>query len=63
VTGVGAVEHAANWGNDDLTWDDVWYLSGTLWEKPELYQSEAALFQLNKVTTPTHIVGENADNR
>ena len=32
-------------------------------EKPELYQSEAALFQLNKVTTPTHIVGGNADNR
>jgi dipeptidyl aminopeptidase/acylaminoacyl peptidase len=63
VTGAGAVEHAANWGNDDLTWDDAWYLSGTPWEKPELYQSEAALFQINKVTTPTHIVGGNADNR
>jgi dipeptidyl aminopeptidase/acylaminoacyl peptidase len=63
VTGAGAVEHAANWGNDDLTWDDAWYLSGTPWEKPELYQSEAALYQLNKVTTPTHIVGGNADNR
>ena len=63
VTGAGAVEHAANWGNDDLTWDDAWYLSGTPWEKPELYQSEAALFQLNKVTTPTHIVGGNADDR
>jgi dipeptidyl aminopeptidase/acylaminoacyl peptidase len=63
VTGAGAVEHAANWGNDDLTWDDAWYLSGTPWEKPELYQSEAALFQMNKVTTPTHIVGGNADVR
>ena len=63
ATGAGAVEHAANWGNDDLTWDDAWYLSGTPWEKPELYQSEAALFQMNKVTTPTHIVGGNADNR
>jgi len=63
VTGAGAVEHAANWGNDDLTWDDAWYLSGAPWEKPELYQGEAALFQLNKVTTPTHIVGGNADNR
>jgi dipeptidyl aminopeptidase/acylaminoacyl peptidase len=63
VTGAGAVEHAANWGNDDLTFDDAWYLSGTPWEKPELYQSEAALFQMNKVTTPTHIVGGNADNR
>ena len=63
VTGAGAVEHAANWGNDDLTYDDAWYLSGTPWEKPELYQSEAALFQMNKVTTPTHIVGGNADVR
>ncbi|GGH13104.1 S9 family peptidase [Silvibacterium dinghuense] len=63
VTGAGAVEHAANWGNDDLTYDDAWYLSGAPWEKPELYQSEAALFQMNKVTTPTHIVGGNADIR
>jgi dipeptidyl aminopeptidase/acylaminoacyl peptidase len=57
------VEHAANWGNDDETYDDAWYLSGTPWEKPELYQSEAALFQFNKVKTPTHLVGGNADVR
>jgi dipeptidyl aminopeptidase/acylaminoacyl peptidase len=63
VTGAGAVEHAANWGNDDETFDDAWYLSGTPWEKPELYQSEAAIFQINKVTTPTHIVGGGADIR
>lgn len=63
VTGAGAVEHAANWGNDDETYDDAWYLSGTPWEKPELYQSEAALFQFNKVKTPTHLVGGNADIR
>lgn len=63
VTGAGAVEHAANWGNDDLTYDDAWYLSGTPWEKPDLYQSEAALFQMDKVKTPTHIVGGNADVR
>ncbi|WP_446744339.1 prolyl oligopeptidase family serine peptidase [Silvibacterium acidisoli] len=63
TTGAGAVEHAANWGFDDLTYDDAWFLSGTPWEKPEIYQSEAALFQMNKVTTPTHIVAGNADNR
>ena len=28
VTGAGAVEHAANWGNDDLTFDDAFYLGG-----------------------------------
>jgi dipeptidyl aminopeptidase/acylaminoacyl peptidase len=63
VTGAGAVEHAANWGNDDLTFDDAWYLGGRPWEDPGLYQSEAALFQFNKVRTPVHLVGGDADVR
>ena len=64
VTGAGAVEHAANWGNDDTSYDDMWYLGGALpWQNPGIYQSEAALFQMNKVTTPTHIVAGNADVR
>ena len=63
VTGAGAVEHAANWGNDDVTWDDAWYLSGRPWETPELYQSEAALFRMNHVKTPTHIVQGGSDVR
>jgi dipeptidyl aminopeptidase/acylaminoacyl peptidase len=64
VTGAGAVEHAANWGNDDTTYDDMWYLGGALpWQNPEIYQSEAALFQMDKVRTPTHIVAGNADVR
>ena len=63
VTGAGAVEHAANWGNDDVTWDDSWYLSGKPWETPEIYQSEAALFRMNRVKTPTHIVQGSSDVR
>ncbi len=63
MTGAGAVEHAANWGFDDLTFDDAWYLSGAPWEKPDLYESEAALFHMDKVKTPTHMVGGDADNR
>jgi dipeptidyl aminopeptidase/acylaminoacyl peptidase len=63
VTGAGAVEHAANWGNDDVTWDDAWYLNGKPWETPDIYQSEAALFRMNRVKTPTHIVQGNADVR
>ncbi len=63
VTGAGAVEHAANWGNDDETWDDAWYLGGRPWENPQLYQSEAALFQFDKVKTPTHLVQGGADVR
>jgi acylaminoacyl-peptidase len=56
VTGAGAVEHASNWGNDDLTFDDAWYLGGTPWQKPSVYQNEAALFQFEKVKTPVHEV-------
>lgn len=63
VTGAGAVEHAANWGNDDETWDDAWYLGGQPWQNPELYQSEAALFHFDKVKTPTHLVQGGADIR
>ena len=63
VTGAGAVEHAANWGNDDETYDDSWYLGGQPWEVPAMYASEAALFQMNKVKTPTHLVQGGADIR
>lgn len=63
VSGAGAVEHAANWGNDDLTFDDAWYLGGTPWQVPNNYNSEAALFQFGKVKTPTHVVGGAADVR
>jgi dipeptidyl aminopeptidase/acylaminoacyl peptidase len=63
VTGAGAVEHAANWGNDDETWDDAWYLGGRPWENPTLYQDEAALFHFDKVKTPTHLVQGGADIR
>lgn len=63
VTGAGAVEHAANWGNDDETFDDAWYLGGEPWQDPDLYQSEAALFRFDKVKTPTHLVQGGADIR
>jgi dipeptidyl aminopeptidase/acylaminoacyl peptidase len=63
VTGAGAVEHANNWGNDDLSYDDAWYLGGTPWENPKNYQDEAALFQINKVKTPTHMVAGGDDIR
>ncbi|HET6206197.1 MAG TPA: prolyl oligopeptidase family serine peptidase, partial [Terracidiphilus sp.] len=63
VTGAGAVEHAANWGNDDGTWDDSWYLGGQPWANPDMYVTEAALFHFDKVKTPTHLVQGDADVR
>lgn len=63
VSGAGAVEHVANWGNDDTTFDDSYFLGGTPWEVAQRYHDEAAIFQINKVTTPTHMVAGSDDIR
>jgi len=63
VTGAGAVEHVANWGNDDTVMDDAYFLGGLPWDSPDRYRSEAAIYQINKVRTPTHMVAGADDVR
>jgi dipeptidyl aminopeptidase/acylaminoacyl peptidase len=63
VTGAGAVEHIGNWGNDDTTMDDAYFLGGRPWEAQQRYHDEAAIFQINKVRTPTHMVAGADDIR
>jgi len=63
VTGAGGVENVADWGNDDSTVDDAYLLGGRPWETPDRYNSEAAIFQINKVRTPTHMVAGGDDIR
>jgi dipeptidyl aminopeptidase/acylaminoacyl peptidase len=63
VTGGGAVENVANWGNDDTTFDDAFDLGGLPWEVPQRYQDEAAIFQMDKVRTPTLITVGSDDLR
>ena len=63
VTGAGAVEHVANWGNDDTVMDDAYFLGGLPWAAPDRYRSEAAIYQINKVRTPTHMVAGADDVR
>ena len=63
VTGAGAVEHIGNWGNDDTTYDDAYFLGGRPWEAPQRYHDEAAIFQIDKVKTPTHLVAGANDIR
>ncbi len=63
VTGAGAVEHVANWGNDDTTFDDAYFLGGKPWEAKQNFNDEAAIWQIDKVKTPTHIVGGADDIR
>jgi dipeptidyl aminopeptidase/acylaminoacyl peptidase len=63
VTGAGGVENVANWGNDDTTLDDAYFLGGRPWEAPQRYHDEAAIFQIDKVRTPTHMVAGADDIR
>ena len=63
VTGAGAVEHVANWGNDDTVFDDAYFLGGLPWQAADRYRSEGAIFQIDKVRTPTHMVGGADDIR
>lgn len=63
VTGAGAVEHVGNWGNDDTAFDDAYFLGGRPWEAPQRYHDEAAIFQIDKVKTPTHMVAGADDIR
>ncbi|HVA71856.1 MAG TPA: prolyl oligopeptidase family serine peptidase [Candidatus Limnocylindrales bacterium] len=63
VTGAGAVEHVANWGNDDTTFDDAYFLGGVPWKTEQNYNAEAAIWQIGKVRTPTHMVAGADDIR
>jgi len=63
VTGAGAVEHVANWGNDDTTYDDAYFLGGLPWRAKQNYNDESAIWQIDKVKTPTHIVAGADDIR
>lgn len=63
VTGAGAMEHVANWGNDDTTFDDAYFLGGLPWETEANYNAEAAIWQVGKVKTPTHMVAGSEDIR
>ena len=63
VTGAGAVEHVANWGNDDSTFDDAYFLGGLPWETPDRYRSEGAIYRFDKVRTPTLVVAGADDVR
>jgi dipeptidyl aminopeptidase/acylaminoacyl peptidase len=63
VTGAGAVENVVNWGNDDTTFDDAYFLGGLPWVARQNYNDEAPIWEINKVKTPTLIVSGGEDVR
>jgi dipeptidyl aminopeptidase/acylaminoacyl peptidase len=56
VTGAGAVEDVTSWGTDNAPFEHAYMLGGLPWEAEANYNSEAPIWQVGKVTTPTHIV-------
>src|SRR5207244_1258996 len=50
-------------GYGDTTFDDAYFLGGLPWVAQQRYHDEAAIYQINKVRTPTHIVGGANDIR
>jgi dipeptidyl aminopeptidase/acylaminoacyl peptidase len=63
ISGAGAVEHVMDWGTNDVPVSNAYFLGGYPWQVPSRYQEQAAIFQLNKVRTPTHIVTGEFDVR
>ena len=59
------MEHIGNWGNDDTTFDDAFFLGGLPWDPKarQNYIDEAAILQIDKVKTPTHVVAGGSDIR
>lgn len=63
ISGAGAVENVMDWGTNDLPLVNSYFLGGLPWEQPNRYHKEAAIYQMNKVCTPTHIVTGKDDIR
>lgn len=61
VTGAGSVEEVASWGNDSAPFEHAYMLGGVPWEAESNYNAEAPIWQIGKVTTPTHIVAGSED--
>jgi dipeptidyl aminopeptidase/acylaminoacyl peptidase len=62
VSGAGVVEYVAMWGNDEAPIYYAYSLGGVPWEVEANYNAEAAIWQIGKVTTPTHIVASSEDS-
>src|SRR4029077_2898115 len=63
VTGASAVGLIGTWGNDDTARDDAYFPGGRPGKAAQRYHDEAAIFQIDKVRTPTHMAAGANDIR
>ncbi|HEV2315436.1 MAG TPA: S9 family peptidase [Candidatus Acidoferrales bacterium] len=62
VTGAGAVENVAMWGNSGAPLYFAHSLGGPPWDAETNYNREAAIWQIGKATTPTLIITGSEDS-
>ena len=63
VTGAGAVEPVSDWGTNDEPLTNAYFLGGAPWQASSQYQQQAAIFRMDQVRTPTHMVTGDSDVR
>ncbi|UJR19669.1 hypothetical protein I4U23_022804 [Adineta vaga] len=63
LSGAGGIEHTSGWGTMDLPVLLSYLHGGFPWQVPHVYQRESAIYYMNKVRTPTHIVVGGNDVR
>ena len=63
LSGAGAIDHISAWGTMDLPVLLSSIFGGYPWESSHVYQSEAPMFQLDRVRTPTLISTGEEDVR
>jgi dipeptidyl aminopeptidase/acylaminoacyl peptidase len=62
-TGAGILDMVLQWGTEDTPGHVVNYMQGLPWQTPEAYRKASAVFDLDKVTTPTLIHVGGSDSR
>ncbi|CAF1629787.1 unnamed protein product, partial [Didymodactylos carnosus] len=63
LTGAGGIELVSNWGTTDLSIYGDYLLGGRPWQVPDKYHAESAIYRMNKIRTPTHMVTGKNDIR
>jgi len=63
LSGAGSVEQASFWGTTDIPIYIADLVGSVPWTMPKLYQNQSAIYYVDRVRTPTHIVAGTADVR
>jgi len=61
--GTGAIQHIADWALTDIPYSTIYLFGGYPCQVQHRYQKKSAIFRLDQIRTPTHIVVLDQDIR